>query len=522
MALLSPFDEVIRDFAQAEYLPRLKKLLVYACTQQWESDPDRLAQQNLHTLIETLMQIAPTLEQLKTYLDQVTQSLSKPAEYLLIANAIVQGLRKLYVGTGVVPAIHSNPHLYWQVAQVLEEDPEHLRMRKLLILLCRNHWELDTNRLLAESLPDLVCELHQLTQSMDNLQAVFDSIVQNTSKPVQYGAIATRIIAACQILYSAQQSDSHQNSQTELRLSAPGVEASPPITPLVGSSPSHRFQANGLQANGSKANGSNARSSPPPPLPPNPKAASGNANRAPTTGIYWVDSPASSVEQDESAPAEVSDPAMARSDNERSQSEAASEPIASQASSSTAAAVSATIPTFTQGELFDLRLEIMKYTVPLLAKQLLFLTLYAPVEYNSEVEVAEMATDSETWAGLKKRDLDDLIEGTLKQYPTLTMLEEGLHRSARLSQDEERSTPVASAIVRAVKTLMAKHHPERLPQRSAEGNPGLRKAEQTRQVVLPTVSLEPQDADPRQRPKPPPSSAPSSATLNQDDTLIKG
>jgi len=29
MTVLSPFDEVIRDFAQAKYLPRIKKLLVY-------------------------------------------------------------------------------------------------------------------------------------------------------------------------------------------------------------------------------------------------------------------------------------------------------------------------------------------------------------------------------------------------------------------------------------------------------------------------------------------------------------
>lgn len=532
MTVLSPFDEVIRDFAQAEYLPRIKKLLVYACSQHWESDPDRLARQNLHTLIETLMQIAPTLDQLKTYLDQVTQSLSKPAEYLLIANAIVQSLRKLYVGTGSMPDLNSNPHLYWQVAQALEQDPDHLRMRKLLILLCRNHWELDTNRLLAESLPDLVYELHHLTQSMDNLQAVFNSIVQNTSKPAQYGAIASRIIAACEPLYGSQ-----ATSQTELRFPAPGTASSPP-SPL--SSP------HGLQARGST-----------PPLPPRstPNAASPEPHRAPVTGINWTALDSASLESGQSSALESS-----ASLADHSSAEAISDAPSAEASSDPESSDSGTdaIPTFSQGELFDLRLEIMKYTVPLLAKQVLFLTLYAPVEHNSDEAVAEMATDAETWASLKNRDLDDLIEGTLKQYPTLSMLEEGLLRSARLSPDQQRSVPVASAIARAVKTLIAKHHPGYLRDRSEAATDNLRNAEQTRQVALPTVSFDQDDLDglkfldslPPQSPqkspgnhpgnhpsqslgnnlgnhqnrRPPssPSSSLTGSTLNQDDTVITG
>ena len=532
MTVLSPFDEVIRDFAQAKYLPRIKKLLVYACTHRWESNPERLAKLHLHNLIEKLMQIAPTLDQLSVYLNQVTQSLSKPAEYLLVANVIVQGLRKLYVGAASTSEFSCDPHICRQVAQVLEQDSDHLRIRKLLILICRNHWELDTSRLLAANLPDLVSELHQLTQSEENLQAVFNSIVQNTSKPVQYGAIASRILDACQILYSAQ-----QTSQTELRLPAPGMASSSPATATDNSA----WAAGSISPTRSTLN-----------------AQSSKSNRAPVTGLNAAASDAAS-----SAP-EVSPAAGSVSQSERSPAGSASEVPPSGTFSdrtpSDSHAASNAIPAFSQGELFDLRLEIMKYTVPLLAKQVLFLTLYAPAEHGSEATVTEMAMNAETWSSLKKRDLDDLIERTLKQYPTLALLAEGLHRSARLSQNQQRTMPVASAIARAVKTLMTKHRPSRLRDRSGDAADSLRSAEQTRQFASPTVSFE-NDSDgldspnnasqdielpqpfrkssghtqnsfpnplPNQESLSPPSAALSSSTLNQasspsnqDDPAIK-
>lgn len=445
MTVLSPFDEVIRDFAEAQHLLRMKKLLVYACTQQWESDPERLAQHHLHSLIETLMQIAPTLDQLKAYLDQVTQSLSKPAEYLLIANAIVQGLRKLYVKADEAPHLSDNPHLYWQVAQRLEQDPDPLRMRKLMVLICRNRWELDTSRLLAINLADLVYELHQLTQSLENVQAVFHSVVQNTSKPLQYGAIASRIIAALEILYTTSPCD----DATQLRMAAPGpLNAQATLAPRL---PEPYEGATHADAQSVVGHGDSQLASSPPIRPEQTQSASHQPNLNSNVEVHKTNHVAQ--------PSSVSDQ----------------------------------IPTLTQAELFDLRLEIMKYTVPLLAKQLLFLTLYAPAAYSSEVEVSHLATDAETWAALKNRDMDDLIEGALKHYPTLTLLTEGLQRSARLSQNAERSAPVASAIARAVKTIMVKHRPHQRPNSEPQSSQNqLPPSEPTRQVASPTVSY---DAD---------------------------
>jgi hypothetical protein len=400
MTVLSPFDEAIRDFSTAQHVLRIKKLLVYACTQHWETDPDRLAQYNLHYLIETLMRLAPTVDQLKTYLNQVTQTLSKPAEYLLIANTIVQAVQKLYSGPiSSARTANANPHLYWQIAQRLEQEAEHLRIRKLLVLMCRNYWETDLEQLLTISVPDLLTELHQLTQSFEHLQAVVSSVVQTTSKPVQYGAIADIITHTCRDLYATQIAELKTEFSTHIEESA---EAAPDLPSDV--HPTH---------------------------------------------IVGINAPL----RDSSALTQV-EPAPVHHDVSHEIPE----------SSSTAGSEAEDlnlrpIPIFSKAELYDLRLEMMKYTVPLLSKHLLFLVVYAPPGQASEEEQAAFANDPDAWMSLKARDLDDLIEASLRIYPTLRDLSAGLQLTVQVLTNKQRYAPVADAIIRAVKTLSLKHSP---------------------------------------------------------------
>ena len=405
MTVLSPFDEVVRDFAEAQHLPRIKKLLVYACTQQWESDPDQLAKFNLHDLVESLMQIAPTLDQLSTYLQEVTQTLSKSAEYLLIANTVIRHFRKLYAGPVSSPNLNVNPHVYWQIAQALENDSEHLRIRKLLVLICRNYWESDRERLLVISLPDLLAELHQLTQNFDHLKAVIDSVVQTTSKPYRYEAIADRIIDACQNLYVSQQPDNHEFDTSDDSL------ASGPT--YITKAPSTSPKSTELSTESSTESFDNS-----------------------PTAIY---SPTALMDSDIDSDAEHDTPVVEHDT-----------PVVIDPDTQL-------IPVFSKAELYDLRLEIMKYTVPLLSKHLLFLTVYTPPGQATEEEQAKFADDPDAWMNLKNRDLDDLIKASLKQYPTLRDLDAALHLTTQALGTSQRYMPVAHAIMRAVKTLTVKH-----------------------------------------------------------------
>lgn len=80
---------------------RIKKLMLYACRMQWESDPARLASLGTAALVQELHSHALTLEQLQTTLSAIVQTVSKQAEYAAIARATLSQMSRLYVAQPV-------------------------------------------------------------------------------------------------------------------------------------------------------------------------------------------------------------------------------------------------------------------------------------------------------------------------------------------------------------------------------------------------------------------------------------
>jgi hypothetical protein len=201
LPLALPFDEVAQDLAQAQNSIRIKKLLVYICTQTWESDPNRLHQVDLISLLHELRTIAPTAEQLQSRLDIAVHSLSKAAEYTLVANVIVAQVGRLYTDLSRRGG-SADMGLYGEIAQQLEQDEDRDRIKKLLHLACKNVWVADPAQLAQLHLFDLVCDLHRLTPGLTILQAVLDSLVNNLSKRAEYSLTAQRICQVFQPLYA--------------------------------------------------------------------------------------------------------------------------------------------------------------------------------------------------------------------------------------------------------------------------------------------------------------------------------
>jgi serine/threonine protein kinase len=75
---------------------RLRKLLLYACRDLWESDPEVLDSMEWEPVIRELAETCPTLEQLRTWLDEVVTNLSKPIEYGAIADLLVEKFMPLF------------------------------------------------------------------------------------------------------------------------------------------------------------------------------------------------------------------------------------------------------------------------------------------------------------------------------------------------------------------------------------------------------------------------------------------
>ncbi len=200
MTALSPLDITIRDLTQLPNLIRVKKLMVYTCTQQWVSHESDLAGYHFHELIQTLVQRAPTIKQLDLQISQMVATLTKPAEYTLVAHSLVQTLRPIYRGPHPREADNG---IYEIIAQRLEQRGDRHRIKKLLICLCQTRWETDLHQLDTIVIADLVRETHRLAPAPDLLQTAMVSIVKTLSKPAAYQTIAQSILTALAPLYQS-------------------------------------------------------------------------------------------------------------------------------------------------------------------------------------------------------------------------------------------------------------------------------------------------------------------------------
>jgi hypothetical protein len=89
---------------------------------------------------------------------------------------------------------------------------------------------------------------------------------------------------------------------------------------------------------------------------------------------------------------------------------------------------------------FELRLEIMKFTSPLLAKILVFSTLHHKFDFSQQ-----------DWLIVKSQELDDLILRLFRACETLTELEYQLNSTAKCLEDTAQFSQAAAVVIRAMK-----------------------------------------------------------------------
>ncbi|NET49457.1 MAG: hypothetical protein F6K09_12200, partial [Merismopedia sp. SIO2A8] len=352
-----------------------------------------LSSYHLHELVQQLLHLAPTLQELKTHLTSVIHSLNKPAEYTLIANTIVRHLRRLYPDA----ITHSSEHyqsLYGLAANQLGQDDEHIRIKKLLYFVCRDQWTQDLDNV---NLSDLVGEMHILTPTQSDLKAVLESVIQNVSKPEKYRAIAQRIIRGLAPLYAP---------ATQAVMASP---SSPEIlsrsTPLIPNSPISPQSLQGRQLQEISV----------------PTATGEDVLPTPLSAITYPKSPSPTP------PAQRSHKSVSMRKK---------------------------VASLSMDDLFSLRIEIHKFTNPLLAKYVLFMNSYATAigsDHNSEPG----QWDSMTWDALRSTDLDTLLRDGLKSCRNIREFERSLKRTTRQLSASQHYRAVISAIVRAVRPIFA-------------------------------------------------------------------
>ncbi|MBD2653035.1 hypothetical protein H6G45_05940 [Synechocystis sp. FACHB-383] len=237
---------------------RIKKLLFCLSKKYWENDPNVLDTNGLDALLAELVVQKPTIEQFTFSLYKLVKTLNRPKAYAAVAKTILDQLGPIYTAYGetaipeaakgeegaiaaVSPANQSPTPVHrvvdpqyqaTQIAHILVQHREQVRIQKLVFAVARGYWENNLQAIEEVGLANLLLELRQRYPTPSQLKEGFSQIVNNINKSTFYLAIAKLILEQMQVLYDG---ESHQvghapvlenEPQTNLTMApSPGVSA---------------------------------------------------------------------------------------------------------------------------------------------------------------------------------------------------------------------------------------------------------------------------------------------------------
>lgn len=247
MPELFNFEIIAKRLENHKNLTRIKKLMVYACTNQWESDLNVLNEYKIADLIKQLRRSNLTLENLRSTLYTFAESLNHYIEYSLVADTVVQSLEPLYSNlddsTQVIaasPPSKSSAQPQWivsEIAKELESNSNSLRIKKLILFVWKDDWETNNEILNQLNLVNLVQGLRETYPTIKKLSAAFKQHVELLNRQEEYIIVAKTILKVLQKLYNEDDSEI-----THLKLAQP--PAPPPTNSDAAPGTGHR-QRNG-------------------------------------------------------------------------------------------------------------------------------------------------------------------------------------------------------------------------------------------------------------------------------------
>ncbi len=210
---------------------RLKKLLLYTYQDVWESDLRQLNSIDWASLLRELVSFMPTFLQLQALLQEAVQRVSKPAEYIAIANLLLTKLEPLYpdhqqqhnleaIAPPIAPIINQ-PSPYLNSRSKIPFDPkiaidlfdlrlELMRftssMRAKILLFSVLYYPFDPDRdnwhdLGSHRLDGLLRQLFYAYPSFAKAEKSIWQIARSLSEPSAYDQAASYILQVVKTLY---------------------------------------------------------------------------------------------------------------------------------------------------------------------------------------------------------------------------------------------------------------------------------------------------------------------------------
>ncbi|GFE69347.1 hypothetical protein [Chroococcus sp. FPU101] len=244
----SVFDEVVQYLNTHEETLRIKKLIFCICKKYWENDPNIVNSVSTEALIQELIYLKPSNEQLTFSVYKLVKTLNRPKVYAAVAKVIIDEVGKLYSNTPAT-LIHKTEFVSSEiettanldcVEQNLSEEqiilekiinnlanhPEIERLKKLIFATAKNKWENHLEIIDSYGLKNLIWTLRQNNPTKLKLKESLYRIAENINKKTLYVAIADLIIDQMNSLYIPIQLNEAQVYDTQIIHVQPSVKSS--------------------------------------------------------------------------------------------------------------------------------------------------------------------------------------------------------------------------------------------------------------------------------------------------------
>ncbi len=218
---ITPVNAALKVLSEHPNSRRIKKLLYGTHQTAWENDSTVLEGVSLRLLLESLTERNDSLDDCRNSLYQIVGTLNRQEEYSQVAEVVLENLTALYAeseadlaGVASIGGTFSgqqeessfllkNPMnaLCQDIADLLEQTPDIVRMKKMLYCLCYDTWENDGDRITAIPTVSLVTELHRQITTIQGLQNRLRTVLTRLNRKAKYAPIANLIFTECQILY---------------------------------------------------------------------------------------------------------------------------------------------------------------------------------------------------------------------------------------------------------------------------------------------------------------------------------
>lgn len=220
---INVFNEVVQYLNTHEETLRIKKLIFCICKKYWENDPNIVNSVSTEELIQELVDLRPSSDQLTFSVYKLVKTLNRPKVYAAVAKVIIDEVSKLYSNstsasihkTDFVPLEFDTTPQTESVVQKLSEEQiilekitnylfnhqEVERVKKLIFAAAKNRWENNLAIIDSYGLKKLIWDLRQGNPTKSQLKNSLYRIAENINKKTLYIAIADLIIKQLDSLY---------------------------------------------------------------------------------------------------------------------------------------------------------------------------------------------------------------------------------------------------------------------------------------------------------------------------------